>query len=264
VAFSRAEFEAVVAEISAGLEDFAGKLDRILPVATAAMNRWYIPDDVRQAGLWIATKTVEVGRYLLNLFIDVVKGTVAPVVMFYDAWQWMDVRGAATGMSAALSEQHLAVDNSDWSGQARDAYVKVVAAQSQAAARIGSIASSTSVHLLACAAAGAAFYVALAVVLAKLIAAAAACIAAYASAVFSWAGAALMIEEAGFTTASITAAVTTLTAFLGAQATSMVNLHGEAVDSTSFPGGRWPRANTGEYNDATVKDGDADWSLAGS
>ena len=41
--FSKAEFEAVVAEIGAGLEDFAGKLDRILPVATAAMNRWYIP-----------------------------------------------------------------------------------------------------------------------------------------------------------------------------------------------------------------------------
>ncbi|MEV5207632.1 hypothetical protein AB0K35_09160 [Micromonospora sp. NPDC053740] len=53
-----------------------------------------------------------------------------------------------------------------------------------------------------------------------------------------------------------------LSAFLAAQATSMVNLHGEAVDSRSFPGGKWPSPNSSTYSDASVKDGDADWSLA--
>ncbi|GAA0545517.1 hypothetical protein GCM10010172_28960 [Paractinoplanes ferrugineus] len=41
----------------------------------------------------------------------------------------------------------------------------------------------------------------------------------------------------------------------------MITLHGEAVDPTSFPAGTWPKPNTTQYNDATVKDGDADWSL---
>jgi hypothetical protein len=45
-------------------------------------------------------------------------------------------------------------------------------------------------------------------------------------------------------------------------ATVMVNLHGQAVDVTDFPGGHWPASNTSNYSDATVTDGDADWSLA--
>ena len=41
----------------------------------------------------------------------------------------------------------------------------------------------------------------------------------------------------------------------------MVMLHGEAVDPNGFPNGIWPMSNTEQYRDATVKDGDADWSL---
>ena len=57
------------------------------------------------------------------------------------------------------------------------------------------------------------------------------------------------------------AAVSTLAAFLAAQANAMIALHGDAVDPTSFPGGFWPKSNTDQYSDATVKDDDADWSL---
>ncbi|RAO30108.1 hypothetical protein ONO86_05661 [Micromonospora noduli] len=42
----------------------------------------------------------------------------------------------------------------------------------------------------------------------------------------------------------------------------MVNLHGEALDSRSFPGGTWPSPNSSTYSGASVMDGDADWSLA--
>ncbi|SCL25884.1 hypothetical protein [Micromonospora inyonensis] len=174
----------------------------------------------------------------------------------------MDIRGSASGIASALTEQHLVVGNSDWSGKARDAYVSSVTSHSTAAGKISSIAASTSGHLLACAAAGAAFYATLAVVLAKLIAATIVAIAALGSAVFSWAGAALILEEAGVNIAIIGTALVTLSAFLAAQATSMVNLHGEAVDKTAFPAGKWPSPNSFTYNDATVKDGDADWSLA--
>jgi hypothetical protein len=36
-----------------------------------------------------------------------------------------------------------------------------------------------------------------------------------------------------------------LATFLGAQATAMITVHGDTADPTSFPGGRWPKSNTG-------------------
>jgi hypothetical protein len=161
----------------------------------------------------------------------------------------------------SITTQHLVVDDTDWSGKARDAYLSAAGAQSAAAARIASIAGGTSVNLATCAGAGLIFYIVLSGVLVKLIAATVAAIAAFGSAVFSWAGAAIILEEAGVNTAIIVTALTTLAGFLGTQAAAMITMHGDAVDPTSFPEGVWPKANSGQYSDATVKDGDADWSL---
>ncbi|RAO30109.1 hypothetical protein ONO86_05662 [Micromonospora noduli] len=121
--------------------------------------------------LWLGRETVKVSREALDFLIDLMKGgATAPIFMFKDAWDWMDVRGSASGVASALTEQHLVVDNSDWSGKAREAYVSSVASHADAASRITAIAATTSGHL--CAAAGAAFYTTLADVLAKLIVAA--------------------------------------------------------------------------------------------
>jgi hypothetical protein len=259
--FSKAQFEAVIVDIRTGMADFSSNLDQMIPVATAAVGHWYIPAHVQDAVVWLAEKTVEIGRKLLDLFIDLLKGATAPIHMFLDSWQWQDVRGAATGISGALSGQNLVIDNSDWSGAGRDAYVAVADAQSQAAGRIASIAGSTSNNLLGCAVVGLAFYATLVAVIVKLVAAAITALVAFGTAVFSWAGAALVLEEAGVSTAIIGTAVLTLLGFLGAQATAMVNLHGEAVDLTTFPEGHWPRSQTSTYDDASVTDGDADWSL---
>ena len=103
----------------------------------------------------------------------------------------------------------------------------------------------------------------LAGVLAKLIAALAVSIAAMSTGIFTAPGIALFLEEAGVSTAVIVTAAATLATFLAAQVTATITLHGDAVDPTSFPGGAWPKSNTGQYNDATVKDDDADWSLKG-
>jgi hypothetical protein len=70
------------------------------------------------------------------------------------------------------------------------------------------------------------------------------------------------LAEAGVNTTIIGTALIALAAFLAAQAGSMVVLHGEAVDAASFPAGKWPSPNSSTFNDATVTDGDADWSLA--
>jgi len=204
--FSKAQFEALIAEINTGLDDLTGRLDQVEPAAAAAAASWYVPPGVAEGIVWLGRETVEIGKRMVQLFLDILKGATAPVFMFIDAWDWTDVRGSASGVASALTAQHLVVDDSDWSGKARDAYVDSVASHETAASRIGSIASSTSVHLLACAAAGAAFYATLAVVLAKLIAAATAAVVAFGSAVFSWAGAAIVLEEAGVNTAIIATA----------------------------------------------------------
>ncbi|WP_433344200.1 hypothetical protein [Micromonospora sp. CA-111912] len=260
--FSKAQYESLIADIRSGLDDFAKHLDAVMVASVAASSRWYMTDSASAAVVRLGRESVKVGKQLIDLFLDLLKGATAPIFMFLDAWEWMNIRGEASGVASALTTQHLVVDDSDWSGKARDAYVAHVDGQAKAASQITSIASSTSGHLLACAAAGAAFYATLAVVLVRLIAAAKLAIDAFSTAVLSPAGAALILGEAGISTLTIGTAVVTLTVFLGTQATTMVNLHGEAVDSTSFPGGKWPAANSSIYNDATVTDGDADWSLA--
>ncbi|WBC17465.1 hypothetical protein O7600_11800 [Micromonospora sp. WMMA1998] len=260
--FSKAQYEGLLADISSGLNTLTVRLDQIPQAAAIGAGRWFVTPAVADAILNLGRQIVDIGKKVLDFLVDLLKGATAPIFMFLDAWDWMDMRGSASGVASALTQQHLVVDNSDWSGKARDAYVSSVAAHSVAATRISSIASSTSGHLLFCAGAGTAFYVTLAVVLAKLIAAATVAIPAMGSGVFSAPGAALFLEEAGFTAAVVGTAIVTLTAFLTSQATAMVNLHGEAVDNSSFPAGKWPSPNTSTYSDATVRDGDADWSLA--
>jgi hypothetical protein len=259
--FSQAQYEAVIREIQSGLTSFESHLGKVVPAANSATNHRFITPAVAHAITALAEKTVEIGKSLLDWFVDLLKGAAAPIFMFIDSWQWMDIKGKANAVSTDLSSQSLVVDDSDWSGDARDAYVDAAGAQSEAAARIGSIAGNASLNLLASAGAGLAFSIVIAGVLGKLIGATITCIAAFGSAVFSWAGAALLLEEAGVNTAIIGTAVSTLAAFLGAQVTAMITLHGDAVDPTSFPGGVWPKSNTDQYTDATVKDDDADWSL---
>jgi hypothetical protein len=128
---------------------------------------------------------------------------------------------SANGVSTDLTAQNLVVDDTDWSGKARDAYLAAAGAQSTASGRVGTIAGSTSTSLLACAGAGALFYIVVAGVLFNITKALIAVIVAFGTAVFSWAGVLLFLTEAGINTTIIGAAVTTLTLFLASQATAM-------------------------------------------
>ncbi|WP_092556010.1 hypothetical protein [Actinoplanes derwentensis] len=265
--FSQAQYEAVIDEIDGGTKTLQAKLAEVKPAAREATDHWWIDPMAAQVINWIADKTVEIGTAMLDWILDVLKGATAPIWMFIDAYKWADLRGAANGVSTDLSMQNLVIDDSDWSGKARESYLVVAGAQASAAARVGSIATTTSATLVGCATAGLLFYTAVAAVLVKLIAATVTAIAAFGSAVFSWAGAALVIEEAGFNTAVLGGAAATLGAFLAAQAAAMAVLHGDAVDPAGFPSGAnggspaWPTSNTAQYSDATVNDEDADWSL---
>ncbi len=93
-----------------------------------------------------------------------------------------------------------------------------------------------------CAAAGLAFYVALGVIVAKVVTALAVAIAAFGSAVFSWAGVLLVVEEAAVTSGMVVAAVAGLMAVQGAAATATVHVTNATGQSSAFPHGHWPSA----------------------
>lgn len=262
MSFSQAQYEAAVNKVVDGGNELGVKIQQIPPAANAAMNHWYIPGFIKDAIRWLAEKMVEMATWILDKIVELLKGAIAPIRMFVDSFEWQDIRGLASGVSGRLKDTALQVDDV-WKGSARDAYVRAIPPQSMAADRIAKIAEKVHTSLTVCAVAGLAFYVALGVIVVKFIAATVTAIAAFGSAVFSWAGALLIVEEAGVNSGLIIAAVTTLTALLGAQATQMGVLHGEAIDASLFPGGRWPDPATGNYSDGTVTDGDADWSLAG-
>jgi uncharacterized protein YukE len=259
MAFSEAQFQAAINKIESGMSDLAEKIAQIRPAAQSAVNHWYVPDVVADMVLWLADKAVNLAKTIWEKIADLLKGAAAPVRFFADAFAWEDIRGAASGISAELNPALLPVGR-HWAGPAAQAYQKIIPSQAGAAARIATIADTTAVALGVCAAAGLAFYLALGIILVKFIVAMVGVIAALGSAAFSWAGLVLAVEEAGINTGLIIAAVTTLTAVLGTQAQQLVNLHGQAVDNSAFPSGRWPDPTATSYRDGSVRDGIARWS----
>lgn len=262
MAFSEAQFQAAVDKINSGMSDLSSKIGQIRPTAESAVDHWYIPGFVADAVLWLADKAISLAKAIWDKIVELLKGVAAPVYFFKYAFDWEDIRGLANGVSGELNPAALPAGRY-WKGVAAEAYSKIIPPQASAATRIGAISDKTAVALGICAAAGLAFYLAIGIILAKFIVAMVGVIAALGSVAFSWAGVALAVEEAGVNTGLIIAAVTTLTAVLGAQAQQMVALHGEAVDASTFPGGRWPDPTTGSYRDGSVKDGTANWSYAG-
>jgi hypothetical protein len=258
--FSTTQYQATIDQLNAGLRELSTKIDEVGPAANAAANHWYVPDFVADAIIRCAEKIIELARWISDKIVELIEGAAAPVYMVRHALDWQDVRGIASAVQAALRADQLSADD-HWKGAASDGYVVAIKPQSDAAGKIGTIADKTAEALVTSAVAALAFYVALGVILIKFSAAMVAAIAAFGSAVFSLAGAAIVVEEAGVNTALITAAATTLLAALGAQAHQLTLLKGELVDHSTFPGGHWPNATTDCYSDATVTDGDADWSF---
>ena len=254
--FSEAQYQAAIDKIRNGLAELNAKISQIPGAANAAVNKPDVPESVRDAVIWLAKKLVDILTAVVNKISELLQGAMPPILMFRYAYTWQDVRGLTSGVAGSLRPEALRV-NRYWTGQANDAYNRAVKPQSDAAAKIGTIAERTSTSLNVCAAAGLAFYVALGVIVVKLILAAAAAIAAFGSLVLSWAGLAIIVEEAAVTPAMIIATVVSLTALLGAQASQMAVLHGEAIDTSAFPGGKWPDSTSDTFSDATVLDGDA-------
>ncbi len=260
MAFSEAQYTAVVDALRGGLEELSGRLDAVAVAARAAAARPSVPDPLAAAIIDAAERIVDAVAVVRDAIVEALRGAVAPVFLFTDGLEWLEVRDAATRVQGVLRAEQLPVAD-HWKGYAADRYATAIRAQSEAAGRVGAIADRASSALVTCAVAGLAFYTALGVVVARLIVAVVAAISAFGSAVFSWAGVLIVLEEAGAGGATVAGLVVALVALLGAQLAPLGALTGELGDGGVFHEGRWPSAVTSAYTDATVTDGDAEWSF---
>ena len=174
---------------------------------------------------------------LIDRIGELLQNAIAPVQMALKAFSWIDdVQKPMNTLSDSIQPRNLANDD-QWSGVAAKAYRRGVETQDDAARAIAGVGATMAVQLGVCAAAGLAFYIALGVIVVKFIAAMATAIAAFGTAVFSWAGLLLVVEEAAITPAMIIAAVSGLAVVLGASSNAMIQTR---TSMANFPGANWP------------------------
>lgn len=258
--FGEAQYAAVVDALHAGLADLTGRLDGVATAARAAAARPFVAPPLAAAIVDAGDRIVAAIGAVLDMIVDAMRGVAAPLLLLSDGLEWLEVKALATRVQGVLRVDQLPVAD-HWKGYAADRYAVAVRGQSEAAGRVGAIADRAAAVLITCAAAGLAFYTALGVVVVKLIAAAVAATAALGSVVFSWAGVLLVLEEAGVNGVVVLGLVTGLATLLGVQVTQLGALTGELADNGVFHEGHWPSATTTAYADATVTDGDAEWSF---
>jgi hypothetical protein len=182
-----------------------------------------------------------------------------PVRVWQDATQWTVVRAEVSSVGGDLDVTNRQV-HAVWRGLASDAYHRIIPSHVTAAARLSSVADQTQFALTWCAAAGAAFYAMLLALVLEFYAALLVALAAAAPSGGLGTTVALLMITGGFLSrigVLITAGVQTS----GQLRTWWNELLSEMRDNVAFPNGRWPHSRTEWYIDATVTDGDADWSL---
>ena len=258
--FDPADLERAVETLRARLSEAPAHVAGVRKAVAVAVEQPLLPEPVVTAIVETAEQVVSSALRIIATVEDLLEGVAAPVAMFSYAGGWIDVKGLATDVQGRLRVDQLPA-KAHWKGVAADRYASAITTQAGAAGRIAAVAGNAAIALGTCAGAALLFYVALGVIIVQLISGLVAAVAALLSQVFSWAGLLGALAEIEITSAQLIALITALTTLLGAQALWMINLRGELVDHSQFPGGHWPGAVAETYADATVADGDAKWSI---
>jgi len=271
--FNKDEFNRASVSIREGLQTLHVKVDRLMPAVTLAVQPWFVPVVVGQALLDAFQGIVNTFNEVLRVVGELITSIWAPVTMWEHRGKWQDeVNRNASTVASLLNEdtsQHLNI-HKWWQGPAADAYRRVVRGQSQAAARLASIADRVAGVLTACAIAAVPAFLAICFIILKLVAIAALCLALVATGFLAWAGAGGLAVELATDFIALKAVLAGLGAAYTVQVTQYNGLDGELNNTANFPGRAWPLAVTHEYDDATVDDralgtglvDDNDWRLS--
>jgi hypothetical protein len=259
MSFSEAQYNATIIKLNQGLNDLSVKIGEVAPAANIILGDWWVPDFIKETIRWCAERIIEIALWTWNKINEVMVGLAAPVLFFSYAYEWQNVRGIASGVTGQLKPEFMPAAN-HWSGSAATAYTKIIKPQGDAANKLATIADKTAQVLTVCACAGLAFYLAIVGILGKVIVGVVLTIGAMATGVLAVPATGYFVAQAGIDSAMIWGAICVLATGLGVQAQQLITLHGEAVDNSFFPGGHWPNPVVAAFSDATVTDGDADWT----
>ncbi|WP_194815410.1 hypothetical protein [Nocardia sp. XZ_19_385] len=215
-----------------------------------------LEDEVREAGEKFADLVSGLWEKLKELF----EGLSAPGDFISASFDWEDFQTEVNTMASALEATAVKVDGY-WQGSAATAYGTAVGAQQKAVARVGTIINAIRTACMTVGGVGVAFLTALLGIAIAVIVEATLEVAAASSGIGALPAAIAGCFTAAKAAALVTALVAGTSATLVAVATQIQALNVELGNNQAFPDGHWPASDSSKYNDATVKDGDADWSV---
>jgi hypothetical protein len=222
------------------------------------MGGYWFVGGVVDAWAWIQ-RNIE--GFIYQLGVTVLDAPV-PIRFWECANGWTAVRGDVTLVSSDLSDGNpMRTIHNHWTGFAANNYYRIVPLHQAAANELGTVADKVQQALGWTAEAAAAYYL---TVLGQTLALVATLVAAgigMASLVGIPEALAAIAAEVGL---ALSALATSLVAASSAYSWSKVfvyNLRSELNNNAAFPAGSWPSSQSEGYKDATVTDGDAEWSL---
>lgn len=234
------QYQSVADQLQSGVVKLSQKSAELRPTAKKAGDKWYIPQKMADAIVWIAEKLEGVVKWVLEKIEDALKAILAPATLFMKSLDWMnDIKPPASTVQGHTDFKALKAPL-QWEGSAATTYTNAVRGQSSAAGRVSAIAESVSMSCAICAGAGLLFYISLAAIVVKLIAATVAAIGALMTGVGAPVAAGIFLEEAAVDSTAVWAAVGGLSAALGTQVEELLRIKSETQAPSDFPGGRWP------------------------
>ncbi|SEK23823.1 hypothetical protein [Streptacidiphilus jiangxiensis] len=239
--FSVAQYEHAVDKITSKIPEVSQHAEDLRTRINHLLQEWYIVPPVSDLIAWAASEFIKLVEDVLTVMADILEGAPAPIAFWQNAYQWENLRDTASSVAADVNAATLG-STGEWKGASATAYTQAITPQSAAAARLATLADKTSGVLTTCAAAGLTFYVAVAALLVAFISAQIAAGAAASTGAGAPPGLLVALASGGFTYSTILTFLAALTALVAAQSTQLDSLHGEAMDDTAFPGGRWPVA----------------------
>ncbi|MFD3506819.1 hypothetical protein [Nocardia sp. NPDC058666] len=227
----------------------------------------FIGYPARQIVIDVAERMIEVCKAIWNKLLEILKGALAPIFMFERGIGWGMAKGKAAGIKTDVDPNNLPAIRS-WKGDAQVSYMRTATSQGAAAGKVAELSEKARDVMLETAAAGLAFYIAMAQITTSFVVQLGAEIAALATGVGASAGLVGFLATAGITTAQITAACVAIGVITAQQAKSISSLEAAVNDNDGFPVGsdgkrHWPDSQAPTFADASVNGNQLKWRIAG-
>ena len=237
--FNQAVYEAILKKINEGIkklqENFDAFIDKVNWLISLAkyLAQWLF--DRIQAAVDLLLKAINAVIQLISKFVE--EGFRAPILFYNNAADWKNNVKHPMKLYASSVTPDKLVSSVDWEGRAGTYYREAAADQNPAGEACATIADQMGTTLNACAVAGLAFYTAIGISLAKLIAGLVASAVAASTVVGAPVAAATSTGTAALVTGEIIAASAALLAFLGTQASTISDV---TTAFSDFPFSHWP------------------------